>query len=170
MDGAAKPMISQIRAEIERFIREPPAKPTGVGPVVEHTQVLPAVFDWMAIGGVDANGELVWVEYEPPYRVEPAEPAYVRNMLLHRLAKRYPSLAALDPVRPEDAIDCPNCDGTGVIYIEGIPRPEFSCACGGLGWLPVGTKLPPGPTAGTVSGVGGWIKNLVRRVRRLTRA
>ena len=163
-------IISEIRAELERFIREPPDKPAGVAEVAQRTQVLPALYDWTAFGGISTNGDTVWVEYDPPYAVRPAGPAYERNRILHRLAERYPSLAALEPVRPQDAIVCSSCHGTGVIRVQGVARPEFSCWCGGLGWLPAGTNLPRRDAVAERSGGGGWLKKLITRVRRLTRA
>jgi hypothetical protein len=54
-------------------------------------------------------------------------------VLAHAWTK-YPELAALVPVRAGDAIECPACDGSGII--KHGPRPaNFSCYCGGLGWL-----------------------------------
>ena len=134
-------LSDQIRSELERFVREPPEKPDGMAVIARESGVLPALFDWMAFGGIRPDGSVVWVEYDPPFRMTPAEPAYVRNLILHKLAQRYAALATLDPQRPPDAIQCPPCKGTGILAVAGVTRPEFSCVCGGLGWLPPGTTL-----------------------------
>ena len=44
-------------------------------------------------------------------------------------ARRYPWLSALLPIRPEHALDCPSCAGTGFLSVTWMcPR------CDGLGW------------------------------------
>ena len=135
------PLSDQIRGELERFVRNPPEKPEGMALIAQESGVLPALFDWTAFGGIRVDGSVVWVEYDAPYRVRLAEPAYVRNLILHRLVQRYSSLATLAPQRPPDAIECPPCQGTGILRIAGVAQPEFNCVCGGLGWLPPGTVL-----------------------------
>jgi hypothetical protein len=53
-----------------------------------------------------------------------------------RSVRHYPELVALLPQRPPEAVDCPDCLGTGMhqaIYANPVLR-HVICGCGGSGW------------------------------------
>ncbi|MEK6234982.1 MAG: hypothetical protein N2C14_09735, partial [Planctomycetales bacterium] len=100
--------------------------------------------------GISEDGELASVGWNPPYHAEPIPDARWRRTTLFALSQRYPTLASLCPRRPDSAIDCRQCGGTGKVRF-GIDREtvrignrdvcvadledRFVCCCGGLGWL-----------------------------------
>jgi hypothetical protein len=55
-----------------------------------------------------------------------------------RAARKFPELRSLLPVRPEDAVTCPKCGGTGFRF------EKFGCGeCRETGWvLPSGLSTP----------------------------
>lgn len=85
------------------------------------------------IAVLDFNGENIYTFLE--FERDPC----IRSLVLCQGAKRFPDLSELMPVRPNDAIDCKNCEGTGIEPINkklGYDTERIVCYCGGLGWLP----------------------------------
>jgi hypothetical protein len=140
-----------LEARLNRALAEYVARSEGpwdAPRVARELGVLPAFYDWTAFGGVRLDGEVVWVEYDPPHAVARVEDLVHRNTILHHVARSNPSLGDLDPVRPAGAADCPACGGTGVAQVDGVPADErVVCFCGGLGWLPPGVKYPVYPSS-----------------------
>jgi hypothetical protein len=62
--------------------------------------------------------------------MNPVEDRVWENIALVSLAKKYPDLAEVLPVRPENAVDCPLCLGTGRVTSLNLLCGE----CGGTGW------------------------------------
>lgn len=49
---------------------------------------------------------------------------------------KYPELKLLIPQRPVDALECPECEGSGGFgHLDPAVR-DVICSCGGLGWVP----------------------------------
>ena len=111
--------------------------------ICTEAHALPLLFDFTAIMAIRPDGELVWID-EDLSRVRPVEDERERNVGLFQGSLRDHDLDFLVPPRPADAVDCPDCRGTGR-----IPFPEGSehladrvvCYCGGIGWLPSGSGL-----------------------------
>lgn len=116
-----------------------------------QTQTLPAFEDWSAFGAITPNGDIVWVDRDPPYPTRPIEDPRIQRFVLFEASKRYPTLASLCPKRPQDARNCVACGGTGRFSFGvkvgrntdddsafSIRKLEegIRCFCGGLGWLP----------------------------------
>ena len=84
------------------------------------------------------DGQIVWIPYDnEPGDIEVVQEERVRNLGLFQATKLHPELQFLVPPKPPDAIDCPDCRGTGR-----LPFPPGSehlaerlvCYCGGH-WL-----------------------------------
>jgi hypothetical protein len=59
---------------------------------------------------------------------------------LFRSIHVYPELLSFLPPRPSEAVDCPNCEGTGVLEmsLENRTLRNVECYCSGAGWLLAG--------------------------------
>jgi hypothetical protein len=105
--------------------------------------LLPIYIDWTHCYGLRADGTVFLFSTEDEEKTIHEETnERLRNLALFRGAKKYPELKTIAPVRSTDAIDCPNCKGLGKIDVPGLGPDTIVCYCGGLGWLPFGTKIP----------------------------
>jgi len=70
-----------------------------------------------------------------------AKPADSYRWLLARVsvARRYPELRRLLPLRPKHADNCQECKGSGLLHTLGSPGHSVCRSCSGLGWV----YLPP---------------------------
>jgi hypothetical protein len=105
---------------------------------------LPLYLDWTGCKAVRPNGQVIWIDYEEPHQVRAVEDERERNIGLFQGSRRDPDLRFLAPSRPTDAIECPDCRGTGrLTFPEGHEHlaERINCSCGGLGWLPVARFL-----------------------------
>ena len=94
--------------------------------------------DWTAAFVLDPEGE-VWI-IDTEYG-KPPEPGTEkdRRLALFQGLRRFPELLSLLPARPEDAVTCSGCEGTGILPINfEVPalRGSVVCRCGGAGWVP----------------------------------
>jgi hypothetical protein len=109
-----------------------------------RANALPLYFDWTAFIALRLDGQVVWVPYDDePLEIEVVQEEWIRNLGLFRGAKLHPDLAFLVPTRPEDAIDCPDCGGTGKLTFPAGSEhlsEKIGCHCGGGGWLPRNVK------------------------------
>ncbi len=136
-------MAGAIEELLHRYVSTAPdpetPEPERIRTIAAKIGALPLVTDMGGLYALRPDGEIIsvaWDDDEPP-RSE-RDPR-IRNAMLFQGSKRYPELAALVPNRPEQAIDCPHCSGTGVVRIEGHEPeeiPSLICYCGGLGWIP----------------------------------
>jgi hypothetical protein len=133
----ASPHLSLVRTELDALLtREPVGRPD-VRDLVRATEVLPIYYDWTAVGGIRVtDGEVLWVDYDPPYPAQRIDEQRLRNMILFRAHLEYPRLQVLVPVRPIESHVCSSCGGEGVLLIDGQPVERAVCYCGGTGWLP----------------------------------
>jgi len=100
-------------------------------------QLLPALLDMGGCIGLRPDGEVVSFVWDEPYALRSERDPPIRNIAYYQASLKYPELVLLIPERPPDATICPFCDGSGKPL--GIPKSElknFTCYCGGLGWLP----------------------------------
>ncbi len=98
---------------------------------------LPLYFDWFGAFFLTRNFHVrYW--HQDSEEVAEVNPFWAR-LALHQGSKTWPELSQLI-LRPEDAVACEYCAGTGE-----IPKhPEAICNCGGLGWsVPQESKRPP---------------------------
>jgi len=107
---------------------------------IERLSALPLFFDWSAFMALLPDGQIVWVPYDnEPGEIEVVQEERLRNIGLFQATKLHPELQFLVPPKPPNAIDCPDCQGTGTLSFP--PGSEhlaerLVCYCGGIGWLP----------------------------------
>jgi hypothetical protein len=136
----------QIQRRIAEFIADSSASEAHAWArgAVERLNALPLLFDWTAFMALLPDGQIVWVPYDgEPGDVELVQKERDRNSGLFRGTRLHPELQFLLPTRPSDAIDCPDCRGTGRLkFPQGSQHlaDKLVCACGGIGWLPPGEK------------------------------
>jgi hypothetical protein len=83
-----------------------------------------------------ADGQFLELQWDKPSEQDPIErdePSW--KVALVAGAERYPWLAELLPSRPDNAVNCEVCDGTGRFPHAGSSRGYLFCGrCDGLGW------------------------------------
>jgi hypothetical protein len=125
-----------IRARVERFDLEAPEGMRRFhSSFVRVHNALPLYSDWTRTFAIREDGVLVhWDTEEWPGIEEPSDRREV-NLVLVQGAARYPELKGLIPARPDNALTCDSCQGSG--HIPGLPEELKSviCKCGGIGWL-----------------------------------
>ena len=92
--------------------------------------------DWTADFVLEVTGQVVVVDTEYGKPETPATEREARGALF-RAIEIFPELLSLLPGRPEDAVECPTCNGTGVVEVA-LANPKFRniiCQCSGAGWL-----------------------------------
>ena len=120
-----------VAARIEAYADEAPESLRWLAPYVDEHRALPLLVGWTSTAAIKPDGSLVWWSTEGEYEsTRPVDEAHDRHIVLAVASKRYPELASVVPVRPEDALMCSGCGGAG--GVEGAP--EVICMCGGLGW------------------------------------
>ncbi len=143
MKNISKEISSLIELKIKEFISSSSSEPEYLKYYAAKHSVLPMYIDWSCFYGIRPNGEIVVVSHED----EEGEPIVeddprIINLVLFQGAKKYSDLIGLVPERPQDAIECPHCEGKGEIKYEGV---EIVCYCGGLGWIPQQSELKGTP-------------------------
>jgi hypothetical protein len=134
----------QVESRIAEFIADSTSLHAHAFGAVERLNALPLYFDWTAFMALLPDGQIVWVPYDQePGDIEVVQEERVRNMGLFQGTKLHPEAQFLVPPKPHDAIDCPDCRGTGKPpFPEGFEHLSegLVCYCGGIGWLPPGEK------------------------------
>ena len=139
----------KIETALNKFVANPEPyligfdEPLDLRRLAAELKVLPMFLDFGGCYGVRPNGEIVSFSWDEPYKLEAENDPRVRNIVLFQGAKKYPELEELVPARPPDAVECPDCKGTGVfqgLAEHGIVPQNIVCYCGGIGWLPEGGK------------------------------
>lgn len=111
--------------------------PNGVNRVCREFDLLPLMFEMSGCYAIRANGEVVSFLYDDERDLRLETDPRILNIALFQGSKRHPELATLVPPRPDDAIECSHCDGTGIEKMTAsLGLDNFVCYCGGLGWLP----------------------------------
>ena len=127
-----------VSLALDDFLLHPDEGGGELARIARQHQVLPL---WADMGGCIAlrpNGQLVFLAWDDPEKVEPvgAAGAHDRRMVHAARAagsRRFPSIAGLAPVRDVGARVCPSCGGSG--KVASVPD-NIVCECGGLGWVP----------------------------------
>jgi hypothetical protein len=134
----------QIETRIAEFIKASSSPYAHFYGVIARLNVLPLFFDWTAFIALRLDGQIVLVPYDDePGEVEVIQKERVRNLGRFQGTKLHPELQFLVPPRPADAIDCPDCRGTGKLpFSKGSEHlaDTVICSCGGVGWVPPGEK------------------------------
>jgi hypothetical protein len=92
------------------------------------TGSLPVYCDMGGCLVVSPSGEILRFDSESG-AIEPESDPRWRLLARARVSAKYPELASLAPLRPEDAPDCSDCERTGLLL-------GLDCrTCSGLGWV-----------------------------------
>jgi hypothetical protein len=126
-----------LDAELRRYLASSEASGSDEHRAAAEHGLLPLFSDFVGCWALSLAGELVFVPWDEPHRVEIVSGHSVNavgtNAALAQGSMRYPALASIRPVRPADAVPCTACDGSG--RLPNAPE-NLLCACAGLGWLP----------------------------------
>lgn len=123
--------VRDLKAEVERLIGETLREGSAVGNAMlaRATGCLPIYSDMGGELVISPNLDVLEYQVDDDILLSVADER-VRSIVLVRAARRYPTLAALEPPRPKDAVVCSACHGTGEI----VPR-AWCAVCRSLGWL-----------------------------------
>jgi hypothetical protein len=122
----------------------------------ESAHALPLYLDWSACMALRPDGQIIWIDYDEPHQVRAVEDERERNIGLFKGSRRDPDLGFLAPVRPPDAIECPDCKGTGRLTFPAGQEhlaEKVVCSCGGVGWLPASSASSVRPPKSILSTV-----------------
>lgn len=104
----------QVETRIAEFIGDSSSLFAYAFGAIARLNGLPLYFDWTAFMALLPDGQIAWVPYDnEPGDIEAVQEERVRNLGLFQATKLHPDLQFLLPTRPSDAIDCPDCQGTG---------------------------------------------------------
>ncbi len=127
-----------VRERLQEYLAGTWPDPLSLRAIVARFGALPLITDWGGCYALRLDGEIVTYEWEEPHRLAVLGDERLRRAALFQGSRKYPELARLVPARPSAATDCRSCGGTGVVVVDGQTLPGIICACGGLGWVPVG--------------------------------
>lgn len=146
---SVSPALSEkIEAAIKAFLDNPAPyslvfdDPIDLKKFAAELNVLPLSINFSTCYAVNSDGEIAVLDFndENIYTfLEFERDPRIRSLVLCQGAKRFPDLAELMPIRPNDAVDCKQCEGTGIEPLNkklGYETEVIVCWCGGLGWLP----------------------------------
>ncbi len=109
---------------------------------VQQHGFLPLYLGWTEVLGIRPDGTLTrWLHEDDPIVVLNLVQPYWQRLALVQGSRRYSDLDALLPNRPEGAVDCNSCGGTG--HLPG--HPQIVCECGGVGWRVPEEQHSPSP-------------------------
>jgi hypothetical protein len=112
--------------------------PVEVRKLTEENEILPLVIEMSGFFFVRKDGTIAALSFDDLDNPKPVDSQRICNTVWFMASQTYPELEPFTPIRGEDGIDCPYCNGTGTV--PNIP-PEISdrivCYCGGLGWIPI---------------------------------
>ncbi len=99
-----------------------------VRPLAHEHRAVPLYLGWTAVVFARESGELWLYDIEWSTGWSPASP-FLRRMALRRASLACDELEATLPQRPDEAVTCDVCSGTGRI------KEPLICGCGGYGWV-----------------------------------
>lgn len=125
---------ARLRRSLKLFLEEESPRARALRGVATALSVLPITDDRDRDFGVRlSDAKVVSFNRDEPYDVRVVDVPNAELALLAHAWTKFSELAPLVPLRPADAIDCPSCDGSGVLR-HGEGPAGFSCFCGGVGW------------------------------------
>ena len=122
-----------IQGLINAFVNHPPEKLEWQTPFVQEHDALPLYIGWTKTTAIKPNGQLVVWNTEDDTTITEEMDRQAFHASLTEGARRYPELDFLIPERPNDAVLCEACQGTG--KLEPNKLQAVICGCGGVGWI-----------------------------------
>jgi hypothetical protein len=131
---------AEIRQAIENRLAEYLSRPDevwGVADIARQYNALPVYLDMGGMLFLTPSGDVFFLGNEDGDSMQPETSIEWRTIAAVVASEKYPELAALRPQRPDSAIDCPECGGTGRV----MPQRLRCGDCLSLGWKLPGQKL-----------------------------
>ena len=126
---------ARLRRSLDAFLSEDTPRASALRHIATELAIIPITDDGNRDFGIRlSDGKVVSFNRSEPFDLQVVSVPNAEIAVLGHAWTKFPELAPLVPTRRPDAIDCPACDGSGVTR-HGKPPVEFSCYCGGLGWL-----------------------------------
>ena len=126
---------ARLRRSLDSFLKEDTPRARELRHVARELAILPVTDDRERDLGVRlSDGKVVSFNRCEPFDLQVVALPNAELAILAHAWTKFPELAPLVPVRCADAIDCPACDGSGLMR-HGESTLGLSCYCGGLGWL-----------------------------------
>ena len=123
-------LAARVSRHLEAILYEPEASPPWKVEATRRTNGLPVYADMGGVIALTLSGE--FVSYDPESdAVTPVRESVWNGVGLASLARQYPDLGELLPVRPSEASVCSNCSGSGWMMDGRL----FCRMCQGLGWI-----------------------------------
>jgi len=132
-------MESYLSHRIEELVAKALTQdhPWPIAAIAKNYHALTVYCDMGGCLAVRPDGEVLCVPDDPAMSVHIETDPIQRNLALIRATERYPDLQDLYPVRPDDAVSCSDCGGSGINPVTAHAGFEaIICRCGGTGWLP----------------------------------
>lgn len=135
------PDLSQkISIEIQKYIQENSDKlildsDFTYGALASELHILPVLFDMGGYGAITPEGEVVVGLWDTLKQVTIETDQQLRKIILFRCSQIYPELTELEPVRPQNAIDCPMCAENELVWKLTQKNENLICGCGGTKWI-----------------------------------
>lgn len=126
---------ARLRRSLDSFLAENTPRARELRKVAQELGIVPVTDDSNRNFGIRiSDGRVVSFKNDEPFDLQVVGVPNAELAVLGHAWTKFAELAALIPVRPADAIECPACRGSGSIR-RGESPVGFSCYCGGLGWL-----------------------------------
>jgi hypothetical protein len=128
-------LSEQIKQRLTDFVDE--SGPDDLRRIASELNALPLRLDMGGVYAIRPDGQIISVcwDKEEDYQVE--NDRRICNIALFAGSKKYPELKQLIPLRSQDDVECPHCNGTGTLAINAeLGVDNIVCYCGGLGWIP----------------------------------
>lgn len=132
-----------MREEIERLIAGyiNGAAPEHARAIARRYSVLPTSLTMGGGLGIRPDGVVVAWDYDDEAAPHVEESIRWRRIAIFTGIAKFPSLALLRLARPAEAVDCPSCDGDGVVTLpDGPTHKNIRCICAGAGWVVPGEE------------------------------
>ena len=129
----------KIRERLRLYLSGEVQKWPGFDSEARSSQALPILWDLFTIYFLRPDGELFAVDFfeaEPKPEIE--KDIHTKITVINVATEWFPELKDLAPCRPDDAQDCPDCNGTGrlrIIDYYGQPASLACPKCMTLGWV-----------------------------------
>jgi hypothetical protein len=121
-------IVARIRDAVASLPSQPKRGPDSAG---KQYGGIPLLADMGGVSLLVPDGRILEVTWDSGTLAQPLS-SYPETVAIVAGAQRYPWLSELIPARPEDAVVCSVCSGSGKILKSGG---RFFCgACGALGW------------------------------------
>ncbi len=134
---------ASVATLVDRFVAGELTDPWNLRSWSAKHRALPVSADMGGCFAITLTGTLVSFAWDSDSDIRVETDSRTVRIMIVQAARRYPEFAKFVPVRPDDALVCRSCGGTGRIHIDGQPVPEgIMCSCGGLGWIREGEEAP----------------------------